>query len=82
MPCCTPTLTVTVTARFEVVYAMYQTKLCWMVPPARGTAWSHCVGRGDVDGPTCASNKSEAGSLVSVSVILVFASLCFIFKCP
>ena len=57
-------------------------ELCWMLPPDRGTAWSHCVGQGDVDGPTFADTKSQARAYVSFTVIIIAASLCFIFKCP
>ena len=53
-----------------------------MLPPDRGTAWSHCVGQGDVDGPTFADTKSQARAYVSFTVIIIAASLCFIFKCP
>lgn len=57
-------------------------ELCWMLPAERGRIWSHCVGKGDVDGPMFAANKSEARRLVSFSSILIFLSLLFLFKCP
>ena len=55
---------------------------CWMLPAERGSAWNHCVGKGDSNGPTFASNKAEARSLVSLCSILIFLTLLFLFKCP
>ena len=59
-----------------------QVERCWMLPAERGTAWNHCVGKGDTYGPVFANSKSEARSLVSFSSILIFLALLFLFKCP
>jgi hypothetical protein len=66
----------------ELVAGTAQSEVCWMLPAERGSAWNHCVGKGDTYGPTFANNKSEARSLVSFSSILTFLTLLFLFKCP